>query len=183
MFRRLTPWVCLVATAVACGGGVDGLGMGSSAGLQPFAISAAANPGSAANVQNVLEAGDHYRFEASNPAANAILDNIWARLVGVQTWTATARALTYQFFNDGNPQTNWGRAYRFTGALDNYAGPIRPFTAGTYTRANGSTFPAVILQTWDSNYAEILVLTDPSTFVHANQNANGLPITYTFGAH
>ena len=67
--------------------------------------------------------------------------------------------------------------------MDNYAGPIRPFTAGTYTRANGSSFPAVILQTWGGNYAEILVLIDPSMFVHANQNPNGLPITYTFAAH
>jgi hypothetical protein len=40
----------------------------------------------------------------------------------------------------------------------------------------------VILQTWDGNYAEILVFIDPNTFVHANQNVNGLPITYTFTA-
>jgi len=185
MLRRLSPFICSLATAVACGGGADGLGTGGTAGtagLQPHAISAAANPASAADVRDVLEPGDHYRFEPSNPAANAIFDSIWARLAGGQAWTATARVLTYQFFNDDNPQTHWGRAYRYTGTLDNYAGPIRAFTAGTYTRANGSSFQAVILQTWDNSYAEILVLVDPSTFVHANQNVNGLPITDTFSA-
>ena len=183
MFRRLSTWGLLVTTLVACGGGgADGLGTGGTAGLQPFAISAAASPATAAEVRNLLETGDRYRFEPSNAAANAILDTLWAQLVAVHTWTATARVLTYQFFNDSNPQTHWGRAYRFTGTADNYAGPIRAFTAGTYTRASGSNYPAVILQTWDGNYAEILVFIDPNTFVHANQNVNGLPITYTFTA-
>ena len=127
--------------------------------------------------------GDRYRYEPSNAAANAILDGIWVRLVAVHTWVGTARQLTYQFFNDSDPQTHWGRAYRFTGTADNYAGPIRAFTAGTYTRANGSSYQAVILQTWDGNYAEILVLIDPSTFVHAVQNVNGLPITDSFNGH
>ena len=183
MFRHLSTWGLLVTTLVACGGGgADGLGTGGTAGLQPFAISAAVAGLAAAEVRNLLETGDRYRFEPSNAAANAILDTLWAQLVAVHTWTATARVLTYQFFNDSNPQTHWGRAYRFTGTADNYAGPIRAFTAGTYTRASGSNYPAVILQTWDGNYAEILVFIDPNTFVHANQNVNGLPITYTFTA-
>ena len=173
----------LVATTVACGEGTDGLGTGGLAGLQPFAISAAANPATAGDVHNLLETGDRYRYEPSNAAANAILDGIWVRLVAVHTWVGTARQLTYQFFNDSDPQTHWGRAYRFTGTADNYAGPIRAFTAGTYTRANGSSYQAVILQTWDGNYAEILVLIDPSTFVHAVQNVNGLPITDSFNGH
>ena len=183
MFRRVSPWVLLVATTLACGGGADGPGTGGVAGLQSFAISAAANPATAADVHNLLETGDRYRFEPSNSAANAILDSMWAQLVAVQTWTATARVLTYQFFNDTDPHTRWGRAYRYTGTADNYACPNRAFTAGTYTRANGSNYPAVILQTWDGNYAEILVLIDANTFAHAVQNVNGLPITYIFTGH
>src|SRR5262249_32877575 len=183
MFRRLSLCVCLLAVVVGCGGtGADGLGTGGFAGLRPFAISDAAHPATAADVHNLLEAGDHYKFEPSNAAANAILDGIWARLIVVQTWTATANVITYHFFNDTNPQTQWGRAYRYTGTLDDYGSPIRASTAGTYTRANGSNFPAAILETWDQSYAEILVLIDSSTFVHANQNVNGLPITYTFTA-
>src|SRR5262249_1230604 len=170
MFRRLSPWGLLVTTLLACGGGADGLGAGGTSGLQPFAISAAANPATATEVHNLLEAGDRYRFEPSNAAANGILDNIWAQLVVVQTWTATARVLTYQFFNDSDPHTHWGRAYRYTGAADNYAGPIRAFTAGTYTRVNGSNYPAVILEALDGHYAADQVLGETDTLSPASQS-------------
>jgi hypothetical protein len=168
----------LFATLLACGGGV---GAGGNGALQPFAISAAANPATAADVHNLLEPRDRYRFEPNNGAANAILDNLWTQLTAFNAWTGGNPLNTYRFYNDSDPLTHWGRAYRFTGFAQ-YAGPIRPFTAGTYTRENGSSYPALILQTWDGTYAEILVLLGPNTFVHANQNVNGLPITETFTA-
>src|SRR5260370_11026147 len=65
MFRH-HAFSLLLGTLLACGGGVGGNGT-----LQPFAISAAANPATAGEVHNLLESGDHYRFEPNNTAANA----------------------------------------------------------------------------------------------------------------
>ena len=45
-----------------------------------------------------------------------------------------------------------------------------------------SSYRALILQTWDGTYAEILVMLGPNTFVQANQNANGLPSAEPFTA-
>ena len=166
----------MLATLLGCGAGVS-----QNGGLRPFAISAAANPATAADVHNLLEPRDRYRFEPNNGAANAILDNLWAQLIAFNIWTGSNPLNTYRFYNDSDPLTHWGRAYRFTGFAE-HAGPIRPFTAGSYMRENGSCYPALILQTWDGTYAEILVMLGPNTFVDANQNVNGLPITETFAA-
>jgi hypothetical protein len=175
-------WVPLVASLLACGAGGGGLGGGGGGGaLKPWAISDAANPTTAADVHNLLEVGDHYQFEPNNAAANAILENLWARLTAVRTWVGTNPGYTYQFYNDGDPNTHWGPAYRFTGESV-WAGPVRPYTAGTYTRANGSSYQAATLRTWDETYAEILVLIDANAFVHANQKVNGLPLIETYSA-
>ena len=182
--RWLVAIVAICLMVAACGGGGGGGDAGLSGGggsLVPFAINDAASPALAADVRNLLEPGDRYQYEPNVAAANAILDGIWAQLTAHATWTASNPLNTYQFYIDTDPNTHWGRAYRFTG-FSVYAGPVVPFTAGTYTRANGATYPAVALQTWDSSYAEILVLTDSNNFAHAIQNTNGLPITDLFHA-
>jgi len=182
--RRLAVVVGLCLAVAACGGGGGGgdAAPGAAGSLTPFAINAAASPAQAADVRNLLEAGDRYQYEPNNAAANAILDGIWTQLTAFATWTDQSNPLnTYQFYIDTNPSTNWGRAYRFSG-FSVYAGPVVPFTAGTYTRANGSSYPAVALQTWDGNYAELLVQSDANNFAHAIQNTNGLPIVGFFHA-
>src|SRR5262245_19809703 len=166
----------LLLAVVVGGGGGGGAGAGA---LQPFAINAAASPALAADVHNLLEVGDRYQFEPNTTAANVLFDGVWAQLAGTTTWVAPNPLNTYQFFVDSDPYTNWGRAYRFTG-FSTFAGPVQPFTSGTYTRPGGASYPAAALQTWDSSNAEFLVMVSATQFVHAIQNTNGLPIVDTF---
>jgi len=172
--------LCMSITACGGGGGGNGGGGGGGAGaLTPFAIDAAANPALAADVRNLLEVGDRFQYEPNAGAAIAIYDAIWAQLIAFATWTAGNPLYTFQFFNDTNPLTNWGRAYRYTG-FSVYAGPVIAFTAGTYTSSNGTNLQAITLTTWDGNYAELLVMLNPQTIVHAIQNNNGLPIADSY---
>lgn len=163
--------------AAACAGGGGGSGGGGQ--LQPFAIDTAASPALAADVRDLLEAGDHFAYEPDVAAANAIYDQVWLRLASATEWLEPADNTTYEFFDDTDPVTNWGRAYRYFGN-GTFAGPVVPFTAGTYTRAGGTGLPALTLQTWDGSHAEFLVLLDDDTCVHAIQNTNGLPIVEVF---
>ena len=180
--RWLVAIVALCLMVAACGGGGGDAGLGGGGSLVPFAINDAASPAVASDVRNLLEVGDRYQYEPNVTAANAIWDGIWTQLTAHATWTDPSNPLnTYQFYIDTDPNTHWGRAYRFTG-FSVYVGPVVPFTAGTYTRPSGATYLAVALQTWDSSYAEILVLTDANNFAHAIQNTNGLPITGFFHA-
>lgn len=175
---RLVFLWSVVGLLGACSGGGGG-GGGNAAALRPFAINDAASPALAADVRDLLEAGDRFQYEPDVAAANAIYDAIWAQLVAFTTWVAPNPLNTYQFFVDTDPNTNWGRAYRFTG-FSVFAGPVVPFTAGTYTRASGASFPAVTLRTWDDTNAELLIMLDAQNFVHAIQHVNGLPIVDTF---
>lgn len=172
---------CLFFAACSGGGGGGGNGGGGGSGtLIPFAISAAGNVGMATNL---LVAGDAFEAETDPVQRTALGDQIWNVVTSINTWVGTNPTFTYQFYVDTDPFTNWGRAFRYTG-FGVYAGPIRiPPTSGpgTYTAANGDTFQAVILQTWDDTYWEILIVQDGTTFVHAVQNVNGLPIVETYG--
>ena len=150
--------------------------------LLPFAINNAASPALAADVRNLLEVGDRFQYEPDVVAANVIYDGIWAQLLAHVTWTGTNPLNTFQFYNDTNPFTNWGRAFRYTG-FSVYAGPVIPFTAGIYTRVDGVQLPAVTLQTYDGSYAEMLVMVDSQTFAHAIQHFNGLPIVEFFSGN
>lgn len=178
MDRLLAPLTIIFLCLSSCGssgnGGSDD-SLGGNGNASPWAISRASQPATATDVRNLLEAGDRYRYEADNVAANTILDDIWARLIAAPSWVGTNPLYTYRFYNDIGTITNWGRAFRHTG-FDESAGPITAFTAGTYTSVSGAEFPAVILRTWDDEYAEILVLTSEQSFTHAIQHFNGLPI-------
>ncbi|MDP6928164.1 MAG: hypothetical protein QF412_00555, partial [Planctomycetota bacterium] len=114
---------------------------------------------------------------------SALWDQIWNILIGTSTWTGTNPVFTYGFFLDTNPLTNWGRAYRHSG-FGTYAGPIGTPMAilgsGTYTGANQTDYPAMILRTWDDSYWEMIVIRDPNTHTHANQHTNGLPLIETY---
>lgn len=185
MDRRLALLPALAVSLLlltACGGGGGGGAPGGTAGpLQPYAIDAAASPALAADVRNLLEAGDRYQFEPDTTAANALYDAIWARLTAVPTWFGAGPANTFEFYFDAEPLTNWGRAFRYVGH-DVHVGPVRPFTAGTYTRPNGTRLPALALQTWDVDRAEFLVVVDAGTIVHAIQHLDGLPIATAYRA-
>jgi hypothetical protein len=175
---RVCGRASLLAMAVwcnACTGGGGGRQAGAGGALQPFAIDAAASPAVAADVRDLLERGDRYAFEPDVALANALYDSIWQQLLSATEWLEPADNTSFQFFDDSDPITAWGRAYRYAGN-GTFAGPVVPFTAGTYTRANGARLPAVTVQTWDSSHAELLVLLDGDTVVHALQNNNGLPI-------
>jgi len=161
----------------ACSNGGGG-GAANGGALQPFAIDAAASPALAASVADVLEVGDRFAYEPDVAAANAIFDAIWQRLLAAPEWLEPGDTTAYEFFDDTDPVTNWGRAYRYFGN-GTFAGPVVPFTAGTYTRPSGADLPALTLRTWDSR-AELIVLLDDDTFVHAIQNTNGLPIVEVF---
>ncbi|MBL9076786.1 MAG: hypothetical protein JNL08_04735 [Planctomycetes bacterium] len=174
--RTLLGGAALLLAACSNGGGGPAGGAGGS--LQPFAIDAAASPAVAASVADLLEVGDHFAYEPDVAAANAIYDQIWQRLVAAPQWLEPGDTTAYEFFDDSDPVTNWGRAYRYFGN-GTFAGPMQPFTAGTYTRPNGVDLPALTLTTWDSR-AELIVLLDDDTFVHAIQNTNGLPIVEVF---
>jgi hypothetical protein len=147
--------------------------------LRPFAIDAAASPAIAADVRDLLEVGDHFAFEPDVAQADAIYDALWSDLVSANEWREPGDTTTYEFFDDSDPVTHFGRAYRYFGQ-GTFAGPVVPFTAGTYTRPGGVVLPALTLQTWDGNHAELLVRIDGDTFVHAIQNTNGLPIVEVF---
>ena len=138
-----------------------------------------ASPALAALVRNLLEVGDRFSYQPDVAAANALYDFVWARLVTANEWLEIADGTVYEFFDDQDPVTNWGRAYRYFGQ-GTFAGPVVPFTAGTYTRAGGGDLPALALQTWDGSRAEFLVLLDDDTVVHALQDTNGLPIVERF---
>ncbi len=177
--QRLSILGMLALTA--CTGGGGGGANGGGGRLQPFAIDAAASPAIAASVGDLLEVGDHFAYEPDVAAANAIFDAIWQRLVTATEWLEPGDTTTYEFFDDTDPITHFGRAYRYFGN-GTFAGPLVPFTAGTYTRANGVDLPALTLQTWDSR-AEMIVMLDDDTFAHAIQNTNGLPIIEVFERH
>lgn len=142
--------------------------------MVPGAISTAADASRADSVSGLLQVGDHYSYR-NDVEANRVLDDIWAALIAADTWVADNPLVTYEFWDDCGTVTNWGRAYRHSG-FDVQVGGIRPFTAGTYTSVDGVQHLAVILQTWDNTFAEILVLTGPDSFTHAVQNSNRLPI-------
>lgn len=181
MLRRTTACglSLLVSVVVAgCTGGGGG-GGGGAGSVRPFAIDAAASPALASDVRDLLEVGDRYAFEPDTTLANGLYDQIWARLSAFGSWVDAADNDTFEFFDDTDPLTQFGRAYRFFG-FGVFAGPVVPFTAGTYTQANGSAHPALALQTWDGQAAELLVLLADDTFLHAVQNTNGLPIVGTY---
>lgn len=165
--------------ATACSGSGGGSGSAATGRLQPFAIDAAASPALAADVRNLLEVGDRFVYQPDATAANALYDFVWARLVTANEWLEVADGTVYEFFDDQDPVTNWGRAYRYFGQ-GTFAGPVVPFTAGSYTRAAGGDRPALALQTWDGSRAEFLVLLDDDTVLHALQDTNGLPILERF---
>ena len=180
--RRLDtilPTLGLWFGAAACSGGGGGSGNPATGSLQPFAIDAAASPALAALVRDLLEVGDRFAYQPDVAAANALYDFVWARLSSANEWLEVADGTVYEFFDDQDPVTNWGRAYRYFGQ-GTFAGPVVPFTAGTYTRAGGGDLPALALQTWDGSRAEFLVLLDDDTVVHALQDTNGLPILERF---
>lgn len=52
--------------------------------------------------------------------------------------------------------------------------------SGTYKRADGRSYDAMILQTWDDTYWQILIIADNNTFVLANQHFNGFPVLETY---
>ncbi len=181
--RSFRSWCLVLVSGLllpACsGGGGGGVAGGGAGALQPFAIDAAASPAVAADVRDLLEVGDQFAFEPDAAQANAMYDTIWSLLTAANSWLEPGDNTEYQFFDDSDPITHWGRAYRYSG-FGVFSGPVVPFTAGTYTRANGSTLPAVTLQTWDGGHAELLVMVASDVFVHAIQNGNGLPIVETF---
>lgn len=179
MIRRVS-WLAGTCLALAaCSGGGGGGAAGAGANLRPFAIDDAASPAVAADVRDLVEVGDRFAFEPNAVQANAIYDALWSALVSANEWLEPADNTTYQFFDDTDPITNWGRAYRYSGQ-GTFAGPVVPFTAGTYTRTSGVALPALTLQTWDGSHAELLVMLDNDTFAHAIQNTNGLPIVEIF---
>ena len=143
----------------------------------PRPISNAGNSGHAAHIAQLC---DRFDYEANLDKASAMWDNIWRILTGPHTWTANNNPLhTYQFYVDNDPFTNWGRAFRYTGfAME--AGPIRSPMAivgtGIYTAPDGATFQAMILQTWDVTYWEMIVVIDDRNFAHLQQHFNGLPL-------
>lgn len=150
--------------------------------LIPWAISNAGNYGIATNIAQPC---DRFDYEPDLSTAWAMWDDIWRVLSTPNTWTARGNPqFTYQYYVDSNYYTNWGRAYRYTG-VETSAGPIRTPQAfvgpGTYTAPNGTSFRAMVLQTWDYNW-EMIVIIDERNYAHATQHFNGLPIVnfYTY---
>ena len=146
----LAGWVLFTGCSGSGGGG--GNGGGSASGARPWAIDDTAFTG---NGDDLLEGGDMFIGENDLTSAMTLGDQIWATLVSTNTWTAPGTAMSYQFFFDTDPNTNWGRAYRYTGQ-NVVAGPVigAPgfYGTGTYVRANGQAYDAVILRTWDNSY-------------------------------
>lgn len=177
--------LCLVLPGCSSGGGGNaGNGNGNGNGaLRPWAIDDAAATGMS---EDLLVPGDMFIGEMDLTAAVALGDQMWAVMRAVPTWVGTNPLYTYQFFDDTDPFTNWGRAYRHTG-FDVYAGPIIGppglYGTGTYVAANGEQFDAVILRTWDESYWELLILQGNWKFTHAIQHLNGLPIVDTYTAN
>lgn len=168
--------VLLVSTG--CSSGEDGgnTAPAADASARPWAIDDAALTGAGTDL---LVGGDQFIGDLDPGSAAALGDQIWATLTGVQTWVAENPVYTYRFYDDTDPVTNWGRAFRYTG-FDVVAGPIIGppgfYGTGTYVTPAGQPFDAVILRTWDSSYWEILIVQDAGTIVHAIQHVNGLPI-------
>lgn len=174
--------VNLALTGCSGGGDRGGGNAGPGGGGQPtpWAIEDAA---AATMGTDLLFDGDMFMGETDPAQATVIGDRIWAVLTSRATWTADNPLYTYQFYVDTDPVTNWGRAFRYTG-FNVEAGPITTpptfFGTGTYVAPNGQQYDAVILRTWDISYWELLVVENGAAFVHAIQNANGLPIAQTY---
>lgn len=182
----------LVLSAVfllsACGGGGgDGSNNNANADnrvapcnqatLSPWAISDAGNAGLG---NHIAEPCDQFQYEDDVNAALNQWEEIWSTLAAARTWTETSNPLyTYSFYEDIGTPTNFGRAYRYTG-FDVSVGSIRTPMAivgpGTYTRPNGEAFSAMVLQTWDMDSWEMIVIIDARNFAHFIQHTNGLPI-------
>ena len=198
---RFVPQVLLgllLFLTSGCSGGGGGGGAtaspGTGASARPWAIDDAALTGSATDL---LVGGDRFIGDLDpvsaaalgDPdlaAATAIGDRIWAALSGPNTWIGDTPLNTYQFYDDVDPITNWGRAFRYTG-FDVIAGPIVGppsfYGTGTYVSAAGEPFDAVILRTWDESYWELFVIQNQSTIVHAIQHVNGLPIVRAYASN
>ena len=176
--------LCLLLIGCSGGGNAGNAGDGAGNGnLRPWAIDEAAATGMA---EDLLVAGDMFVAELDLAAATALGDQMWAVMRAVPTWVGTNPLYTYQFYDDTDPFTNWGRAYRHTG-FDVYAGPIIGppgfLGPGTYIAATGEQLDAVILRTWDESYWELFILQDNLTLIHATQHFNGLPIVQTYTAN
>ena len=175
----------LVPAACSSGGGDGGGGGGVIGGgmARAWAIEDAGATGAGTDL---LMAGDMFIGEPDLAAATAIGDRIWAALSGPNTWIGDTPLNTYQFYVDTDPITNCGRAFRYTG-FSVYAGPIVGPTVfygtGTYVTANGQSFDAMIVHTWDDVYWELFVVQNGNLFTHAVQNVTGLPIIEDFTAN
>lgn len=188
MKNTITTWAAalmLWALPVGCsgggGGGNAGGGPGAGGGTaRPWSIDDAALNGMSTDL---LAAGDAFLGENDLNSAAAIGDRMWAAMSAQGTWVGTNPIYTYQFYDDTDPFTNWGRAFRYTG-FSVYAGPVvGPPTflgTGTYIAAGGQQYDAVIMRTWDDTYWELLILQSNTIFTHATQHVNGLPLIETY---
>ena len=174
----------VLASCSGGGGGKAGSGNGGGGGpVQPWAIEDAGLTGTSVDL---LIAGDQFVGEMDAGAAAQIADRMWTQMTAPTTWVGTNPLFTYQLYNDSDPFTNWGRAYRHTG-FDVYAGPlVGPswfYGTGTYFAATGEQYDAAILHTWDADYWELIIMMDPQILVHANQHTNGFPLADTYTAN
>ncbi len=181
----LTAALLVLPAVTSCSGGGGGNHRNPAAGsggAQPWAIDDTAISG---NGVDLLQGGDMFIGEMDGPAAVALGDQIWATLTSIQTWTAANPLYTYRFYDDTDPFTNWGRAFRYTGfnvEVGPIIGPPGFYGTGTYVDPLGQSYPAVILRTWDLTYWELLVIQSPTSIVHAIQHTSGLPIAQTYFA-
>ncbi|MEL6905645.1 MAG: hypothetical protein AAFP22_09575 [Planctomycetota bacterium] len=187
---RFVPQVLLgllLFLTSGCSGGGGGGGAtaspGTGASARPWAIDDGALTGSATDL---LVGGDRFIGDLDPVSAAALGDQMWAVLAAGQMWVADNPIYTYRFYDDVDPITNWGRAFRYTG-FDVIAGPIVGppsfYGTGTYVSAAGEPFDAVILRTWDESYWELFVIQNQSTIVHAIQHVNGLPIVRAYASN
>lgn len=179
----------LLLLLTACGGGGGNSDENASADadtriaqctqttLSPWAISDAGNAGLGSNI---AEPCDQFQYEDDVNTALNQWEQIWSTLAAARTWTETSNPLyTYSFYEDVGTPTNFGRAYRYTGfdvAVGSIRTPMAIVGPGTYTTPQGDTYSAMILQTWDMDSWEMIVIIDERNFAHFIQHTNGLPI-------
>ncbi|MEM9383183.1 MAG: hypothetical protein AAGB93_24760 [Planctomycetota bacterium] len=186
LLTLVTACALWLVPASCSNGGGDGGGGGNLGGGGTARAWAIENAGATGAGTDLLMAGDMFIGENDLAAATAIGDRIWARLTGPTTWIGNTPLNTYQFYDDSDPVTAWGRAFRYTG-FSVVAGPIIGPTVfygtGTYVAANGQAFDAMIVHTWDDVYWELFVIQDGALFTHAVQHVTGLPIVEDFSAN
>lgn len=178
--------LCAVLSAVSCAESPESAPVeveqaASSSGPRPWAIEEIVQSGGGIDL---LDGGDLFLAEGDPTVAAELAEGIWTTLTAASLWVADDPAVTFAFERvDGAPAP--APAYRHAGDVTAAGIVLEPpphLGVGTYVSPSGAVFDAIVLGTWDEDAWELIVIESSTSFLHAHQRPDGLPLVQMYRA-